>query len=150
MSKPDLGGPNGLFPPGNPSIEVGGEAPHLFEGLPGPPGPARPQKRTPGSKSQFEGPWQGPNPLKSLSQSLIFGVQTASSLRETHELRWGASPTTSIHRFPGGRGPFGPPNSGLRKTQTNANHEGQEVWAQPWAQENGDLASSSFNVEPSG
>ncbi len=26
-SKPDFGGPNGLFPPGNPSIEVGGFAP---------------------------------------------------------------------------------------------------------------------------
>ncbi len=26
---------------------VGGEAPHIFEGFPGPTGPARPQKRTP-------------------------------------------------------------------------------------------------------
>ncbi len=26
--------------------------------------------------------------------------------------------------------------------QTHANHEGQEAWAQPWAPENGDLASS--------
>ena len=29
VSKPDFGGPNGLFPKGNPSSEVGGEAPHL-------------------------------------------------------------------------------------------------------------------------
>ncbi len=30
VSKPDSGGPNGLFPPGSPSIEVGGEAPTGF------------------------------------------------------------------------------------------------------------------------
>ncbi len=29
FSKSDLGGPHGVLPPGNPSIEVGGFAPHL-------------------------------------------------------------------------------------------------------------------------
>ncbi len=29
FSKPNEWGPNGPFPPGGPSIEVGGEAPHL-------------------------------------------------------------------------------------------------------------------------
>ncbi len=32
--------------PGKALQNAGGEAPHIFEGLPGPPGPARPQKRT--------------------------------------------------------------------------------------------------------
>ncbi len=32
--------------PRRPFQKVGGFAPHLFEGLPGPPGPSRPQKRT--------------------------------------------------------------------------------------------------------
>ncbi len=32
--------------PGKALKIVGGEAPHILEGLPGPPGPARPQKRT--------------------------------------------------------------------------------------------------------
>ncbi len=32
VSKPDSGGPNGFFPSGNPSIEVGGYAPHGFLG----------------------------------------------------------------------------------------------------------------------
>jgi hypothetical protein len=33
--------------PGNALQNAGGEAPHILEGLPGPPGPARPQKGTP-------------------------------------------------------------------------------------------------------
>ncbi len=33
---------------------MGGEAPHLFEGLPGPPGPARPQKRTPKTRPDLK------------------------------------------------------------------------------------------------
>ncbi len=32
--------------PGKAFQKVGGEDPHIFEGSPGPPGPARPQKRT--------------------------------------------------------------------------------------------------------
>ncbi len=31
---------------------MGGEAPHMVEGFPGPPGPARPQKRTPTNPGQ--------------------------------------------------------------------------------------------------
>jgi hypothetical protein len=40
----------------------------------------------------------------------------ASSLRETHELRWGSKPPTSIHGFPGGKRPGGPPKSNVEKT----------------------------------
>ncbi len=38
--------------PGKALRNVGGEAPHIPEGLPGPPGPARHQKRTPKNLSQ--------------------------------------------------------------------------------------------------
>ena len=38
--------------PGKALKNVGGFAPHMFEGLPGPPGPARPQKRTPKKSGQ--------------------------------------------------------------------------------------------------
>jgi hypothetical protein len=38
------------------------------------------------------------------------GVEAASSLRATQQLRWGASPPTSIDGFPGGKKPFGPQN----------------------------------------
>jgi hypothetical protein len=55
------------------------------------------------------------NPLRSFSQNLILGVQMAPSHRETHKLRWGAKPPTSIDGFPGGEGPFGPPKSGFEK-----------------------------------
>ncbi len=36
----------------------------------------------------------------------VWEVQTPSSLRETHRLRWGASPPTSSDGFPGGKGPL--------------------------------------------
>jgi hypothetical protein len=45
----------------------------------------------------------------------FWGVQTASSLRETNELRWGAKSPTSIDGFPGGRRPFGSPKSCVAK-----------------------------------
>ncbi len=54
--------------------------------------------------------------MRSFSQHPIWGVQTASSLLETRQLRWGASPPTSIDGFPGGNRPFVPPKSDLRQT----------------------------------
>ncbi len=40
------------------------------------------------------------------------GVQSAPSLREAHQFRWGGKPPTSINSFPGGKGQFGPRRSG--------------------------------------
>ncbi len=45
--------------------------------------------------------------MRSFYQNPIFGVQTASSLRQTHELVWGASPPSSLDGFP--------PKSGFEK-----------------------------------
>ncbi len=39
------------------------------------------------------------------SQNQILDVHTASSLRRTHHLRWGASPPASMDGFTGGSGP---------------------------------------------
>ncbi len=52
-----------------------------------PGGTAAPQ--TPRTLQGGSGPWQGPNPLRSSSENPALGVQTASSLREIHQLRWG-------------------------------------------------------------
>ena len=44
FSKPYFGGPGGLFPPGNPALEVGGFAPTSIDGLPGRKRPFGPPK----------------------------------------------------------------------------------------------------------
>jgi hypothetical protein len=98
--------------PGKAFKNVGVFAPHLLEGFPRPPGPARPQKctlkirpdclRVPRIRGSLD-------PSRSFSQNLVLGVQTDSSLRETHRLRWGASALTSIDGVPGRKRPFGPP-----------------------------------------
>ncbi len=69
----------------------------------------------------FPSPWRAgmqerrascshPTKLRSFSQNPIFGVQTASSPRGVHKLRWGPSPPHLNHGLPGGKRPFGPPN----------------------------------------
>ncbi len=54
--------------PGKAFKKVWGEAPHIFEGLPGPPGPARPQKCTPTNPARLpsgtQHPAPGPRPMK--------------------------------------------------------------------------------------
>ncbi len=51
--------------PGETLKKVGGFAPHIFEGCPGPPGPARPQKRTPTNPNKSPtNPQQIPPDLK--------------------------------------------------------------------------------------
>ena len=42
---------------------------------------------------------------------------------------------------------IGQPLLGKHCPRTNANHEGQEAWAQLWAQENGDLVSSFLQLQ---
>ena len=56
-----------------------------------------------------------PTPLRSFAPSLIFGVQTATALREPHRLRWGAKPSTSMMGFPEGWGRLDFTNRVLRK-----------------------------------
>ncbi len=75
---------------------------------------------------KYEGPWQPPNPESSFCENLTFGIQAASFFRENHELTSVAKPSTSIHGFPGARGPLGSPNLGLRKLLNYV------VWL-PWA-----------------
>ncbi len=62
--------------------------------------------------------------IEKFCQNQVFRVQAAYSLREIPRLRWGlrsppqllASLPTSIARFPGGKRPFGFPQSGFEKT----------------------------------
>ncbi len=51
--------------PGKALKKVGGFAPHILEGFPGPPGPARPQKRTPKNPARLPSGthvWEKPRP----------------------------------------------------------------------------------------
>ena len=63
--------------PGKALKNVGGEAPHRFEGLPGPPGPARPQKRTPKIPARLPSSTQtltSENPLTALRTRYMIPV----------------------------------------------------------------------------
>ncbi len=48
-------------------------------------------------------------PKETKQDSPIFGIETASRLRETFQERWGAKPPNFPGGSPGGRRPFRPP-----------------------------------------
>ncbi len=104
--------------PGKAFKNVGGEAPHILQGLPGPPGPARPQKRTPKirpdclqvpSFNGSIGPVERAVYLRLLisasgAEVVDFAGRNGSLLPQTQWKRWGASPSTFSNRFCGGGG----------------------------------------------
>ena len=72
---------------------------------------------TTGTWVHQEGPWKGPNPLRSFYQNPIVGVQPTSPFRQTHQLRWGgASPPPQPIGFTEGRGRVDPPHRVLSTT----------------------------------
>ncbi len=52
-----------------------------------------------------------PSRLRSCTQNPSLWVPRASSIRESQKAQWGTKPSTSIHEFPWGKRPFGPPTS---------------------------------------
>ncbi len=86
----------------------------------GPPGAQVVHRRATCSEPVVGGPLAGTQPIekffnkKQKTKNLIFGVQTASSLWEIHQLRWGAKPPPRFMGFPEEGGRLDPNNHGLR------------------------------------
>ncbi len=56
-----------------------------------------------GGECQLGGPLAATQPIAKFFSKADFRAQAAPSLREIHELRWGAKPPASVDGFSGGK-----------------------------------------------